>query len=168
VGIWLWVGFTLFILLVLGPDLGLVRRRPQVISTKEALTSFAGWTGLAMAFNIGILLLHERGGQAGLEFFTGFQVEKALSIDNVFVFLLVFNYFQVPPAYQPKVLFWGILGAIVLRVSFIVAGLALMERFHWAIYLFGAFLVATGLHMLRKKEAVYDPEKNWVIRRPKR
>jgi tellurite resistance protein TerC len=162
--IWLWIGFTLFILLMLGLDLGLIQRRPHVISTKEALTWFAVWTGLAMLFNVGVVLFHERGAAAGLEFFTGFLVEKSLSIDNVFVFLLIFNYFQVPPAYQHKVLFWGIVGAIVLRVTFIVGGLALMERFHWAIYLFGAFLVATGLHMLRKKESVYDPEKNWVIR----
>jgi tellurite resistance protein TerC len=162
--IWLWIGFTVFILLMLGLDLGLIQRRPHVISTKEALTWFAVWTALAMLFNAGVVLFHERGAEAGLEFFTGFLVEKSLSIDNVFVFLLIFNYFQVPAAYQHKVLFWGIIGAIVLRVAFIVGGLALMERFHWAIYLFGAFLVATGLHMLRRKESAHDPEKNRVIR----
>ena len=162
--IWLWIGFTLFILLMLSLDLGLIQRRPHVISMKEALAWFAVWTGLALLFNIGIILFHERGAVAGLEFFTGFLVEKSLSIDNVFVFLLIFSYFQVPPAYQHKVLFWGIIGAIVLRVTFIVVGLALMERFHWAIYVFGAFLLATGIHMFLKKDSVNDPEKNWVIR----
>src|SRR5262249_54943205 len=111
--IWLWVGFTCFILVMLALDLGLVQRRPHVISTKEALAWFAVWTGLALFFNICVILFHERGGQAGLEFFTGFLVEKSLSIDNVFVFLLIFNYFQVPAAFQHKVLFWGIIGAIV-------------------------------------------------------
>jgi tellurite resistance protein TerC len=163
-GIWPWIGFTVFILLMLALDLGLFQRRPHAIGMKEALAWFALWTGLTLLFNIGVVLFHDRGAEAGLEFFTGFLVEKSLSIDNVFVFLLIFNYFQSPPAYQHKVLFWGILGAIVLRVVFIIGGLALMERFHWAIYLFGAFLLATGLHMLRKKESVYDPKKNWVIR----
>ncbi len=162
--IWLWIGFTLFILLMLSLDLGLIQRRPHVISMKEALAWFAVWTGLALLFNIGIILFHERGAVAGLEFFTGFLVEKSLSIDNVFVFLLIFSYFQVPPVYHHKVLFWGFIGAIVLRVTFIVVGLALMERFHWAIYVFGAFLLATGTHMFFKKDSVNDPEKNWVIR----
>jgi tellurite resistance protein TerC len=162
--IWLWIGFTFFILLMLGLDLGLIQRRPHVIGTNEALTWFAVWTGLAILFNVGVALFHQRGAQAGLEFFTGFLVEKSLSLDNVFVFLLIFNYFQVPPAYQHKVLFWGIIGAIVLRVTFIVGGVALMKGFHWAIYLFGAFLLATGLSMMRKKESKYDPERNWIIR----
>ena len=162
--IWLWVGFTLFILGMLGLDLGLFQRRPHVIGMKEAMAWFAVWTGLALVFNVGLILFHDRGTEAGLEFFAGFLVEKSLSIDNVFVFILIFNYFHVPPAYQHKVLFWGIVGAIVLRIVFIVGGLALMERFHWTIYLFGAFLVATGIGMMRKKESRYDPEKNWVIR----
>ena len=162
--IWPWIGFTAFILLMLGLDLGLFQRKPHVISTKEALAWFGVWSGLAMLFNIGVIVFHERGLEAGLEFFTGYLVEKSLSIDNVFVFILIFNYFHVPPAYQHKVLFWGIVGAIILRILFILAGLALMERFHWTIYVFGAFLVATGLGMTRKKEAVYDPEKNWAIR----
>lgn len=159
-----WVGFILFILAMLTLDLGLFQRRPHVIGTKEALAWFAVWTGLALIFNMGIILFHERGFEAGLEFFTGFLVEKSLSIDNVFVFILIFNYFQVPPAYQHKVLFWGIIGAIVMRALFIVGGVALMERFHWIMYVFGAFLVATGVSMMRRKETEYDPEKNWVIR----
>lgn len=159
-----WVGFTLFILAMLALDLGLFQRRPHVIGTKEALAWFGVWFGLAMLFNIGIVFFYERGLQAGLEFFTGFLVEKSLSIDNVFVFILIFNYFHVPPSYQHKVLFWGIVGAIILRVAFIVGGLALMERFHWIIYLFGAFLLATGISMMRRKEKKYDPEGNRLIR----
>ena len=171
--IWLWLGFTLFILFMLLLDLGLFQRRPHVLSTREAMAWFGVWTGLALLFNLGIMLFYDAGTddqpdrtslQAGLEFFTGFVVEKSLSIDNVFVFILIFNYFHVPAAYQHKVLFWGIVGAIVLRILFILGGLALLERFHWMIYVFGGFLIVTGLGMMRKKKAEYDPEKNWVIR----
>lgn len=160
----LWGGFTLFIVLMLALDLGVFQRKPHIISMKEALGWFGVWTGLALLFNVGIILFHERGTQAGLEFFTGFLVEKSLSIDNIFVFILIFGYFRVPQLYQHKVLFWGIVGAIVLRVAFIVGGLALMERFHWMIYLFGAFLLFTGITMMRKKEGQVNPEDNWVIR----
>jgi tellurite resistance protein TerC len=149
---------------MLALDLGLLQRKPHAIGMKEALAWFAVWAGLAILFNIGIIVFHERGAQAGLEFFTGFVVEKSLSIDNVFVFILIFSYFRVPPAYQHKVLFWGIVGAIALRVLFIVGGVALMERFHGTIYVFGTILVATGIGMIRKRESKYDPEKNWVIR----
>ena len=159
-----WLLFTGFILLMLGVDLGLFQRRPHVVSTREAMAWFGVWSGLALIFNIGIILFHERGLEAGLEFFTGFLVEKSLSIDNVFVFILIFGYFQVPPAYQHKVLFWGIVGAIVMRVIFIVGGLALMERFHWMVYVFGGLLLFTGLGMLRKKDEQFDPDKNWIIR----
>jgi tellurite resistance protein TerC len=164
VSIALWGGFTLFILAMLALDLGVFQRKPHVIGMKEALIWFAVWTGLALLFNVGIILFHERGTEAGLQFFTGFLVEKSLSIDNVFVFILIFNYFRVPSVYQHKVLFWGILCAIVMRVLFIVGGLALMEHFHWVIYVFGAFLVLTGISMMRKKEAEYDPDKNWLFR----
>jgi tellurite resistance protein TerC len=166
--LWLWGGFTLFILAMLALDLGVFQRRPHVVSMKEAVAWFGFWVGLAILFNAGIFLFHERGAEAGLEFFTGFLVEKSLSIDNVFVFILIFNYFQVPPMYQHKVLFWGIVGAIVLRAAFIIGGLALMERFHWTIYVFGAFLLATGVAMMLRKEKQYEPEKNWVIRGFKR
>jgi tellurite resistance protein TerC len=161
---WLWGGFTIFILAMLALDLGVFQRRPHVISIKEAMAWFGFWTGLAMLFNLGILLFHERGAEAGLEFFTGFLVEKSLSVDNVFVFILIFSYFHVPPSFQHKVLFWGIVGAIVLRAGFIIGGLALMERFHWAIYVFGTFLLVTGFTMMRRKQTNYDPSKNWVIR----
>lgn len=166
--IWLWGGFTLFILAMLALDLGLFQRRPHVVSMREAMAWFGLWVGLALLFNAGIFLFHERGAEAGFEFFTGFLVEKSLSIDNVFVFILIFNYFQVPPAYQHKVLFWGIVGAILMRAAFILGGLALMARFHWTIYIFGGFLLATGLGMMLRKEKQYDPGKNWVIRAFKR
>ncbi|HEY5705175.1 MAG TPA: TerC family protein [Terrimicrobiaceae bacterium] len=160
----LWGGFTLFILAMLALDLGLFQRKPHVIGMKEAMAWFGVWIALALIFNIGVILFYGRGGEAGLEFFTGFLVEKSLSIDNIFVFVLIFNYFHVPPAYQHKVLFWGIMGAIVLRMMFIVGGLALMERFHWTIYVFGSFLLLTGLVMMRKKNEKFDPERNWAIR----
>lgn len=162
--VWLWGGFTLFILAMLALDLGVFQRRPHAITTREAIGWFGFWVGLAMLFNVGVVFLYPRGGEAGLEFFTGFLVEKALSIDNVFVFILIFGYFHVPETYQHKVLFWGIIGAIVLRAGFIVGGLALMERFHWTIYIFGLFLLGTGIAMMRKKESKYDPEKNLIIR----
>jgi len=164
----LWGGFTLFIIAMLALDLGVFQRKPHVISMKEALAWFGVWTGLALIFNLGIILFHDRGGQAGLEFFTGFLVEKSLSIDNIFVFILIFGYFRVPQLYQHKVLFWGIVGAIVLRVTFIIGGLALMERFHWMIYLFGGFLLFTGISMMRKKSEHATPENNWVVRTFKR
>lgn len=160
----LWIGFTLFILALLALDLGVFRRRPRVIAVREAIAWFIGWVGLAMLFNIGLAILHGRGLEAGLEFLAGFFVEKSLSIDNVFVFLLIFNYFRVPAVYQHKVLFWGIVGAIALRVTFILGGLALLARFDWMFYVFGAFLVLTGIGLMRRREREYDPEKNLVLR----
>jgi tellurite resistance protein TerC len=160
----LWGGFFLFVLLVLALDFTTFHRKPRVIDTREALILYGFWTGLALLFNAGIFLFHERGTEAGLEFFTGLLVETSLSIDNIFVFVLIFNYFRVPPVFQHKVLFLGIFGAIVLRAAFILGGLALLERFHWLMYVFGALLVFTGLSMMRNKDTETDPEKNWVIR----
>lgn len=165
---WLWIGFIVFIVLMLALDLGLLNRKPHVIGMKEALAWFFVWISLALGFNIGLMAFHERGIDAGLEFFAGYLVEKALSIDNVFVFILIFNYFNVPPIFQHKVLAWGIVGAIVLRMVFIVGGLALLARFHWVTYLFGLFLLATGLIMMFSREIKYEPEKNWVIRAVRR
>jgi|GEM_PF-60120 len=164
----LWGGFTLFIFAMLALDLGVFQRKAHVISMREALGWFAFWTSLALLFNIGVILFHDRGTEAGLEFFTGFLVEKALSVDNIFVFILIFGYFKVPQVYQHKVLFWGIVGAIVMRIGFILGGLALLERFHWMIYVFGSFLLLTGISMLRKKEGDTDPANNWVVRTFKR
>ena len=161
---WPWIGFLIFIGLMLALDLGLFNRRPHIIGMNEAITWFGIWVGLALLFNIGLVLFHDRGLDAGLEFLTGFLVEKSLSIDNVFVFVLIFNYFQVPLVYQHKVLSLGIVGAIVLRMVFILGGLALLNRFHWTLYLFGAFLLASGLLMMFRKEKEFDPRKNWAIR----
>ena len=160
----LWSGFVVFLLLLLILDFSTFHRKPHVIDTREAFILYGFWTGLALLFNAGIFFFHERGTEAGLEFFTGFLVEKSLSIDNIFVFVLIFSYFRVPPVFQHKVLFLGILGAIVLRAAFILGGLALLDRFHWLMYVFGALLVLTGLSMMRNKDTETDPEKNWVIR----
>lgn len=165
---WAWIGFTVLILLMLAVDLGVFQRRPHAVSTREALAWFGVWTGLALAFNVGIIFFHERWLQAGAEFFTGYLVEKSLSVDNVFVFVLIFGYFHVPEAYQHKVLFWGILGAIALRIVFILGGLALLERFHWMIYVFGALLLVTGIGMFRRSEAKADPGRNIVVRLARR
>ena len=160
----LWGGFAFFILLVLLLDFCTFHRKAHVIDTREAVILYGFWTGLALLFNAGIFFFHERGTEAGLEFFTGFLVEKSLSIDNIFVFVLIFSYFQVPSVYQHRILFLGILGAIVLRAAFILGGLALLEQFHWLMYVFGALLVFTGINMMRNKDTETDPEKNWVIR----
>jgi tellurite resistance protein TerC len=159
----LWGGFTLFILAMVALDLGVLQRKPRALDTREGFALYALWTCLALVFCAGIFFFHERGAEAGLEFLAGFLVEKSLSIDNIFVFVLIFSYFRVPPVYQHKVLFWGILGAMVLRAAFILGGLALLERFHWLMYVFGALLVFTGINMMRNKDKETDPEKNWVI-----
>ncbi len=159
----LWLGFTLFILAMLALDLGVFQRKPHVIKTKEALSWFGIWTSLALLFNIGIFFFHPRGMQAAIEFFTGFLVEKSLSLDNIFVFILIFHFFGVPPVYQHKVLFWGIIGAIIMRATFILAGLAILNRFHWSIYLFGGLLLLTGISMIVRKNKNFDPKKNWLI-----
>jgi tellurite resistance protein TerC len=166
--IWAWVGFLLFIFLMQAIDLGILHRKRHVIGMKEALVWFGVWMGLALLFNLGLIAIHPRGLEAGLEFFTAFLVEKSLSIDNVFVFILIFNYFQIAPANQHKVLSLGILGAIVLRIVFIVGGLAIIERFQWTLYLFGAFLLFTGIMLLVRKQEEYDPGSSWGIRMIKR
>jgi tellurite resistance protein TerC len=158
----LWGGFLLFVAAMLGLDLGVFHRKAHVVQMREAVGWTAVWITLALLFNAGIAYFW--GAQAGVEFLTGYLVEKSLSMDNVFVFLLIFNYFNTPPAYQHKVLFWGILGAIVFRSIFIVAGLAVLEMFHWSMYVFGSFLLGTGVWMMVKKGEQYDPERNPVIR----
>ena len=161
----LWAGFVAFILIMLALDLGLFRRGKQVMSMKQSLIWCGVWASLAMLFNIGVFLFHPRGTDAGLEFFTGYVTEQSLSFDNIFVFLVLFGYFKVPRVYQVKVLFWGVLGAVIFRGIFILGGLALMSRFHWMIYVFGGFLVLTGISMVRKdQEKEIHPEKNLVMR----
>ena len=160
--IWLWVGFNVFVLLMLAVDLGIFHRHAHVVSVREAATWSVVWVALALTFNYGIY--HYMGQDAGLEFLTGYLIEKALSVDNIFVFVLVFAYFKVPAKYQHRVLFWGIIGALLMRGAMIGAGAYLIKQFHWIIYIFGGFLVITGLRMLTQAEDAIEPESNPVIR----
>jgi tellurite resistance protein TerC len=161
-GIWPWVIFTAAVLVLLALDLGLFHRDDHTISVKEALIWSGIWTLLALLFNLGVWLFG--GPQAGLEFFTGYLIERSLSIDNIFVFILVFSYFAVPSKYQYKVLFWGILGALVMRITLILVGAALIKEFHWVIYLFGALLVVSGIRMAIQKEGQMEPDKNPLVK----
>lgn len=157
-----WLLFTVFVLLMLALDLGVFHRKTHEVSVKEALSWTLVWVFLAMVFNA--IVFFWKGQQQALEFFTGYLVEKALSVDNIFVFIMIFTYFQIPTKYQHKILFWGILGALVLRVIFIFAGVALIEKFHYTIYFLGALLIYTGYKMFYHGDATIDPEKNPAIR----
>jgi tellurite resistance protein TerC len=159
---YLWIGFNLFVLLLLVLDLGVFHRKAKVISVKEALA----WTGVwvVMAFLFNIFVYYYFGEVKAFEFFTGYLIEKSLSVDNIFVIILIFSYFNVPAEYQHKVLFWGILGALIMRVCFILAGVELIHKFHWLIYIFGSFLIFTGIRFLVQNETKFDPEKNPVVK----
>lgn len=158
----LWIGFNLFVLLMLALDLGVFHRKAHVVKTKEALLWSAVWIAMALLFNLGVYFW--QGQKVALEFLTGYLIEKSLSVDNIFVFIMIFAYFGVPALYQHKVLFWGILGALVMRAVFIASGVALIERFHWIIYVFGAFLILTGVKMAWQKDKEIHPEKNPLLR----
>ena len=160
--LWLWVGFNAFVLAMLAIDLGVFHRSAHEVSVKEAAIWSTVWVALALGFNYGIY--HFMGEQAGLEFLAGYLIEKALSVDNIFVFVLIFSYFRVPPKYQHRVLFWGILGALVMRGVMIGLGAYLIHHFEWVLYVFGAFLVWTGYRMARQDERAIEPEANPVIR----
>jgi tellurite resistance protein TerC len=160
--IWLWIGFNLFVLAMLALDLGVFHRKAHVVTFRESLAWTVVWVALALLFNAGVW--HYYGSQKALQFFTGYLIEKSLSVDNVFVFALLFSYFAVPPVYQHKVLFWGILGALVMRAVMIAAGATLIAKFTWIIYLFGAFLILTGIKMVFKREGEIHPERNPVVR----
>ncbi len=157
-----WIVFNIFVLAMLALDLGVFHRTAHVVRFKEALLWSAVWVSLALFFNLGIFFW--RGPERALEFLTGYLIEEALSVDNLFVFLLIFSYFRVPSLYQHKVLFWGILGALIMRAIFIVAGVTLVQKFHWIIYLFGAFLILTGTKMALQKDKEIHPEKNPALR----
>jgi tellurite resistance protein TerC len=159
---WVWAGFTTFVLAMLALDLGVFHRKAHAVTTREAGTWTAVWVSLAAAFAAGIYFTMGR--QPALEFVAGYLVEEALSVDNLFVFILIFTYFRVPDELRHRVLFWGILGALLMRGAMIAAGAALIERFHWVIYLFGAFLVYTGARMAFKHDDDIDPEHNPVLR----
>lgn len=160
--LWPWLGFTAFVLAMLAIDLGVFHRKAHEVSLREAAGWSAVWIALALTFNAGISYF--MGTQAGLEFLTGYLIEKALSVDNIFVFVLIFSYFGVPAHYQHRVLFWGILGALVMRGAMIAAGAYLIYQFHWIIYVFGAFLVFTGVRMASQNEQAIEPEANPVVR----
>jgi len=157
-----WLIFNAFVLLMLALDLGVFHRKSHEVSVKEALTWTFVWIFLALVFNV--IIYFWKGQQQALEYFTGYLVEKALSVDNIFVFIIIFTYFQIPTKYQHKVLFWGIIGALIMRVIFIFAGVALLERFHFTIYIFGALLIYTGIKMFNHSSSKIDPEKNPVLK----
>ncbi len=159
---WLWIGFNLFVLAMLALDLGVFHRKTHVVSFREAIAWTVVWVTLAFCFNLGVW--HYAGPQKALEFLTGYLIEYSLSVDNIFVFALLFSYFAVPPEFQHRVLFWGILGALVLRAVMIVAGTVLIAKFTWIVYVFGAFLVLTGIKMIVKREEEMHPERNPVVR----
>lgn len=163
-GIWYWVGFIVFVVIMLMLDLGVFHKKDTVVKVKEAIYWSIFWISLALIFNVGVYYFIDH--TKALEFFTGYLLEKSLSVDNLFVFILIFSFFKIEPKYQHKVLFWGIIGALIMRAIFIFAGVALIERFAWIMYIFGAFLIYTGIHMLfdKKEEADFDPNKNIVIR----
>jgi tellurite resistance protein TerC len=157
-----WILFNVFVLVMLALDLGIFNRKSHVVSVKEALTWSLVWVFLALGFNA--IIYFWQGQQKALEFFTGYLVEKALSVDNIFVFIMIFSYFSIPPQFQHKVLFWGIIGALIMRVIFIFTGVALIEKFHFTIYLFGALLIYTGYKMFNHNKAKIEPDKNPLLR----
>ncbi len=180
--IWLWIGFVAFVLFLLALDLGVFNRKAHVVSAGEALGWTALWVALALLFNVAIYYLYEHhwlgvgldighpleGRQAALQFFTGYLIEKSLSLDNIFVIALIFTYFRVPLRYQHRLLFWGVLGALVLRGLMIVAGVALINRFSWMIYVFGGLLLVTAVKMLVARHDNLATESNPLVRLTRR
>lgn len=158
----LWVGFNAFVLAMLAIDLGVFHRKAHVVSVKEAAIWSVVWVALALGFGAGVS--HFIGKEEGLEFFAGYLIEKALSVDNIFVFVLIFSYFRVEPKNQHRVLYWGILGALLMRGTMIGLGAYLVHRFAWILYFFGAFLVWTGFRMARQHEPPVDPASNPMLR----
>src|SRR6185369_88507 len=157
----MWTAFGLLMVVMLAIDLGM-NRRAHKISFRQALTWSIIWVSLALAFNAGIY--HYLGETKALEFFTGYVIEKSLSVDNLFVFIMIFSYFNIPRLYQPKILKWGIIGALVMRAVFIFAGIELLEMFHWIIYIFGVILVITGIKMAFGGKERIEPEKNVLVK----
>jgi tellurite resistance protein TerC len=161
--LWWWAGFNAVVLTLLAVDLGVFHRRAHRVRVREAAIWSAVWVTLSLSFGAGVYFTLGR--DKGVEFLTGYLIEYALSVDNIFVFVLIFSYFRIPAEYQHRVLFWGILGALVFRGAMIALGVALIARFHWVLYLFGAFLVYTGIRMvLQNREETYDPESNPTLR----
>ena len=161
-----WAGFIAFVLVMLALDLGVFHRKAHVVGVREALVWSAVWVALAVVFGIGVW--HTSGPERGLEFFTGYLIEKSLSIDNVFVFVVIFASLGIPSIHQHRVLFWGILSALALRAGMIFAGSALLARFHWLIYVFGGFLVLTGVKLFLQRAKAERPEDSWAMRLARR
>ena len=165
-----WVGFCVFILIMLAIDLGVFNRKPHEVGYKDAALWSAIWVALALIFAgllfgpLGWELFGPARHQKALEFLTGYVIELSLSVDNLFVFLLIFSYFKVPSKYQHRVLYWGVLGALVMRVAMILLGTELIAHFNWIIYIFGAFLIYTSVQMFRPGETEFEPENNFVVR----
>lgn len=157
-----WIGFIVFVLLMLALDLYVFNRKPHEIKIKEALLWSAFWIILAFIFNYGVY--HWLGKEKAMEFLTAYVVEKSLSVDNLFVFIMIFGFFNVKPENQHKILFWGIIGALVLRAIFIIAGIALISMFHWIIYVFGVFLIITGARIPFEKDKEINPDKNPLVK----
>lgn len=162
VPLWVWAVFVGVVMALLLLDLLLVHRKPHVISVREALIESAVWISIGLGFSI--VMFTWQGSQAGGEYLAGYLIEKSLSVDNVFVWAVIFQYFRVPPQFQFRVLFWGIFGALVLRAIFIFAGVALIENFDWILYVFGIFLLITAFRIARHDEAQIDPENSFVLK----
>lgn len=160
--LFLWAAFNVFVLGMLALDLAVFHRKAHAVSLREALAWSIVWISLALIFNAGIYYVW--GEEKAMEFLAGYLIEKSLSVDNIFVFLMIFSYFAVPAMYQHRVLFWGILGALVMRAIFIALGAALLQAFHWMIYIFGGFLIVTGIKMLLMGDHKLEPEKNPAVR----
>ena len=160
--LWLWIGFNIFVLAMLAVDLFVVHKDAHEIRVKEAATWSAVWVALAMVFGAGVHRF--MGAEAGLAFFTGYVIEKALSVDNIFVFVVIFSAFRVPARYQHRVLFWGVLGALIMRGAMIAAGAYLVHQFHWVLYVFGGLLVVTGIRMMMQAEHAVAVESNIATR----
>jgi tellurite resistance protein TerC len=164
--IYLWSGFAVLITVMISLDLGVFNRKSHEVTFRESLTWTLVWVALALLFNAGILFF--LGTDKALEFLTGYLIEESLSVDNLFVFILIFSYFHIPRKYQPKILKWGIIGALIMRALFIFVGIELFERFHWMIYLFGGLLIVTGIKMAFGGEENIKPEKNLLVRLTRR
>jgi tellurite resistance protein TerC len=164
--VWFWVGFNAFVLAMLALDLGVFHRKAHVVKPKEAGLWVGVWVALAMAFAGGLAIFKDT--TTALTFITGYVIEESLSVDNIFVILMIFSYFRVPDKYQHRVLFWGIVGALIMRGAFIGLGTLLLARFHWVIYVFGAMLVITGIRMAFKQDEEFDGENNAIVRSARR
>ncbi|MCC7382704.1 MAG: TerC family protein [Deltaproteobacteria bacterium] len=162
----LWIGFIAFVIAMLAIDLGIFHRKSHVVGVREALIWSGVWISLALVFNAGVWWMF--GAERGVEFLTGYLIEKSLSVDNIFVFVIIFSALGIPPLYQHRVLYWGIMSALILRAAMIFAGAALLAQFHWLIYVFGAFLIITAIKLFIQRDKEEHPEEGWAMRTARR